>query len=192
MLRPVLLSLLLALPLLSCSCVKVLQAQDLLLSIQANAAGLSAPAHIFGFSESALTGPDQLDVPEPPHPPSEYLALAFRMLTPPAPLPNRYRDDVRAAVDFADQSELWELHVETDRIGADCTLTVSMVSPPIDVLHLRIIPESGGKEIVVPLPGSTSVTLDGPDTTLWLELTADVPVGAKRGTWGAVKSIYLR
>jgi hypothetical protein len=164
--------------------------QDILFSVSVQVAGLSAPAHIFGFADGALTGLDARDVPEPPHAPSDYLALAFRMPYPAVVLPNRWRDDLRATDDLLDRVEIWELHLESDLIGATCTFAVTPpASPPVE-LHLRVISVDDGEGFVVPADGAFTLMIHAPDTTIWLELTSDKPIPVVDATWGAVRRLY--
>jgi hypothetical protein len=164
--------------------------QDILFSVSAQVAGLSAPAHIFGFAVGALTGLDTRDVPEPPHAPSGYLALAFRMPYPAVALPNRWRDDLRATDDFLDRAEIWELHLECDLIGATCTFGVTPPANPPCELHLRVIGVDDGEGFVVPSDGVFTLVIHAPDTAIWLELTADKPIPVVGATWGAVRRLY--
>jgi hypothetical protein len=164
--------------------------QDVLFSVSAQVAGLSAPAHVFGFAAGALTGLDARDVPEPPHAPSGYFALSLRMLTPVAALPNRWRDDLRAVDDFLDRVEIWELHLESDLIGATCTFAVTPPASPPCELRLHVIGVDDGEGFVVPADGAFTLVIQAPDTAIWLELTADNPIPVVDATWGAVRSLY--
>jgi hypothetical protein len=164
--------------------------QDILFSVSAQVAGLSAPAHIFGFADGALTGLDAHDVPEPPHAPSGYLALAFRMPYPAVALPNRWRNDLRATDDFLDRVEIWELHLESDLIGATCTFAVTPPASPPGDLRLRVIGVDDGEGFVLPADGVFTLVIHAPDTAIWLELIADSSIPVADATWGAVRRLY--
>jgi len=165
-------------------------AQEAIFGIEAAAGGLASGPHAFGWAAGALAGLDARDVPEPPHAPSGYLALAFRMLDPAAPLPNRWRDEIRAAADFDDRVEIWELHLESDRLGETCVFAVTPpADPPLD-LRLRVIGVGDGEGFVVPPSGVFTLFIGQTDTALWLELISDDPVAAEGATWGAVRRLY--
>ena len=165
------------------------RAVETVYAIEAVVLGLTSGAHHFGFASDALTGLDARDLPEPPHAPSDYLALSLRMLLPTAPLPNRWRDEVRSADDFLDLIEMWELHLESDQIGATCTFAVTPPASPSGALRLRVIGVGDSGGFVVPADGVFTLVIQAPDTVIWLELTA-VPEAAVNATWGAVHRLY--
>ncbi len=160
------------------------------LVVDASAVNLEAGPHRFGFAEGAGIGIDGHDQPEPPSPPADFLALFFRMPGDQAALPNRWRDDIRSPADFADGVELWALHLESDQLGADCTLTFTMPDGDPGGLRLRLLSQDG-QEASIGIPGQIMVPLAAPDQILWIELCQDaIPV--HRRNWGAVKAVFAR
>lgn len=167
-----------------------LQAAEAVYGIAAAVPGLDSGVHAFGFAADALSGLDPRDVPEPPTAPSGYLALSFRMPSPTAPLPNRWRDELRAPEDFSDRSELWELHLESDQLGSTCRFTVTMPPDLPPSARLRVIGVGEGDGFVVPADGEFTLVILAPDTTIWLEITGDEPILVLDRTWGAVRRLY--
>jgi hypothetical protein len=167
-------------------------AQDFLFAVEGQVGGLTLTAHEFGFRDGAATGLDAWDVPEPPLPPAAYAALSFRMLAPPLPIPNRYWHDIRAGDDFRDQVEVWELHLESDRLGAECSLAFSQTAGAPTGLALRVLGPWMADWAEVPLGGTLAFPVTGWDTPLWVELTSDRPVAAEPVTWSRVKRLFAR
>jgi hypothetical protein len=163
--------------------------QTVVYTLAASAAELSTDLHRYGFQDDASSGMDAFDVPEPPAPPADFLSLAFVMPGPSVPLPNRWRDDIRAVQDFADCIEIWELHVTTDRIGAECAFDLEIEEGDQFALRLTVIGPDGG-EFPVQVPGGFTMDLTGPESILWLVLTADGPIASTNSTWGGFKVSY--
>lgn len=164
-------------------------AQTVLYSVAAAADELTAGLHHFGFRDDAATGVDTFDIPEPPAPPEAYLSLALIMTGPAPPVPNRWRADIRNSQVFVDKVELWELHIETDRIGSTCTLDFDVEEGAQFNLKLQIIGLEANP-IVVPVPGQVSFPLTKPFQVIWLELTSDEPIAATSRSWGHLKENY--
>ncbi|MFH1842473.1 MAG: hypothetical protein ABIF77_04645 [bacterium] len=164
-------------------------AQTVTYSLQATADELDSGLHRFGFRDEATTGIDEYDLPEPPTSPTDYLGAAFRMIDSFPPLPNRWRHDIRDSQDFVDKLEIWELHLETDRIGATCTVALDIEAGAQFDLKLQVI-GLGPSPITVPVPGQFSLALSKPVTTLWLELTSDEPIAGRSCSWGELKAEY--
>ncbi len=167
-------------------------AQDFLFAVEGQVGGLALTAHEFGFRDGATTGLDAWDVPEPPLPPAVYAALSFRMLAPPLPIPNRYRHDIRSGDDFWDLVEIWELHLESDRLGAECSLAFSQTAGDPTGLVLRVLGPWMADWAEVPLGGTLVFTVAATDMPLWVELTLDMSVPAELVTWSRVKRLFGR
>ena len=90
---------------------------------------------------------------------------------------------------FGDKVELWELHISTDRVGAECVVDLDIEEGGQFEIKLKVIGLSAGA-IVVPVPGQFSLTLQKTETTLWLELSTDEPIANTGTTWGRVKARY--
>ncbi len=165
------------------------RAQALVYSLDATANDLAAGEHRFGFRDEASNGPDLFDVPEPPPPPEMFLGLAFAMPDTGFAQPNRWRADIRSSECFVDMVELWELHITSDQLGAECTMVLDIVEGGEFDLTLRVLGFEPG-EFTVPVPGSFTFLLAEPEMVVWLELTADEPIPSRAVTWGGIKARY--
>jgi hypothetical protein len=163
---------------------------DLTISLDASLGDLNAGRHVFGVLEGANSSVDPFDRPEPPAPPAAFLRLAFTMPQYDGPLPNAWREEYREPEAIGDDhSEIWHVVVATDGVPGDLVLscdldagwgiefTLRYLGPPYD-------------EIEVPVPGTLTVPLAGPDFEFWLEIYSEGVVGAQAQTWGGVKAVF--
>jgi hypothetical protein len=164
-------------------------AQSLIYSLEATANGLFAGEHRFGFHDEASDGIDDFDAPEPPVPPESYLGLAFVMPDTGLAVPNRWRIDIRDSQSFVDMVELWELHIETDQLGAECEVILDYVEGEDLEVMLRVIGLVPG-DFEVPVPGGFTFELTEPEMVIWLEVFSDKPISATATTWGGFKARY--
>lgn len=165
--------------------------QSIVITLQAHGDAVVSDVHRFGVHDDALMGADGYDLPEPPPPPGGYLGLSFVMPGAPAGLPNRWRHELRPSEIFMDQTETWELVLETDQvgrpllldfaaeIGAQYPLAVTVLAPPERAYRVE-------------LPAQLPFVALAPVTTLLLELTSDDPVAAEVAAWGEIKRLYGR
>ncbi|MDO9693167.1 MAG: hypothetical protein Q7W56_00390 [Candidatus Latescibacteria bacterium] len=165
--------------------------QSIVITLQAHGDAVVSDIHRFGVHDDALMGPDGYDLPEPPPPPGGYLGLSFVMPDAPEVLPNRWRHELRPSEIFMDQTETWELVLETDQvnrpllldfaaeIGAQYPLAVTILAPPERAYRVE-------------LPAQLPFVALAPVTTLLLELTSDDPVAADTAAWGEIKKLYDR
>ncbi len=166
-------------------------AQSIVITLQAHSDVVTSDLHRFGVHDDALMGLDGYDLPEPPPPPGSYLSLSFVMPGAATDLPNRWRHELRPSEIFMDQTETWELVLETDQvgrpllldfaaeIGAQYPLAVTIVAPPERAYRVE-------------LPAQLPFVALAPVTTLRLELTSDDPVATQDVDWGALKRRYER
>lgn len=165
--------------------------QSIVITLQAHGDAVVSDIHRFGVHDDALMGADGYDLPEPPPPPGAYLGLSFVMPGAPEGLPNRWRHELRPSEIFMDQTETWELVLETDQvnrpllldfaaeIGAQYPLAVTILAPPERAYRVE-------------LPAQLPFVALAPVTTLLLELTSDDPVAADIAAWGEIKKLYGR
>lgn len=165
--------------------------QSIVITLQAHGDAVVSDVHRFGVHDDALMGADGYDLPEPPPPPGGYLGLSFVMPGAPAELPNRWRHELRPSEIFMDQTETWELLLETDQvgrpllldfaaeIGAQYPLAVTILAPPERAYRVE-------------LPAQLPFVALAPVTRLMLELTSDDPVAAEVAAWGEIKKLYGR
>ncbi|MBK9305430.1 MAG: hypothetical protein IPM94_16595 [bacterium] len=163
--------------------------QSIVITLQAHGDAVVSDVHRFGVHDDALMGADGYDLPEPPPPPGGYLGLSFVMPGAPAELPNRWRHELRPSEIFMDQTETWELLLETDQvgrpllldfaaeIGAQYPLAVTVLAPPERAYRVE-------------LPAQLPFVAVAPVTRLMLELTSDDPVAAEVAAWGEIKKLY--
>ncbi len=163
--------------------------QSIVITLQAHGDAVVSDLHRFGVHDDALMGLDGYDLPEPPPPPGSYLRLSFLMPGAATDLPNRWRHELRPSEIFMDQTETWELILETDQvgrpllldfaaeIGAQYPLAVTILAPPERAYRVE-------------LPAQLPFVALAPVTTLLLELTSDDPVVARGATWSEIKRLY--
>lgn len=166
------------------------QAQSIVLSVQAVDSSLGSGVHRFGVHDDALLGVDPYDLPEPPAPPGEHLSLAFRMPVPDAPLPDRWRDELRPSEVLEDQTETWTLEFDALTSGGLAWLVFETLEGVDLPLSLTVTVE-GHPAQWVDLPGDLPVPANGV-RTITVELVAEHPVAREAETWGAVKTIFAR
>ncbi len=74
--------------------------------------------NIAGMQEGATDGLDpNLDIPEPPVPPSGYVSLCFPHSEWASPLGDRFRTDIRATYDPSTTASIWLMRFQTDQSG---------------------------------------------------------------------------
>lgn len=156
--------------------------------LDAASGDLAAGPHLFGVRPAAAAGLDAWDVPEPPLPPSDYLALAFHMAEPSDAWPDRWHDEFRPESAFADELELWSLDLETDRPGEPVTLTVDLlVGAPSEAEVFLLGPEGRRR---MEFPATLTLTPTAPVTPLWVEVHVLDPVPAPSAGFSEVKRMY--
>jgi hypothetical protein len=163
-------------------------AQDLTLTVEASLNGFSSDIHRFGFKDFALSGLDQYDLPEPPLPPSDFIAICFAVPDPDVPFPNRWREDYRNVEDFKDMIEVWEMHVTTDQTAGDIEFYFTLEEGPSDHLFLKFKTETSIKS--VPLPSSVILPLDELSSPILLEMWSDEMIANDKSSWGMMKYLF--
>jgi len=92
-------------------------APALWVDVTATSDGLSEAANRLSTNSLATDGYDaDLDIPEPIHPPAQYVSSSFIHET--WPLGPRFRTDARALFDPGAMTKTWDLRVETDQGGS--------------------------------------------------------------------------
>ncbi len=166
--------------------------QSVVLSVRAVLDSLDSGPHLFGFHDDALAGIDDYDVPEPPHAPADYLSLAFTMLDPDVPLPNRWRDELRNSAIFEDQGETWRLLVETDHSGT-LRLYFDVLVGQQYPLSLEVSDAIGDRaDLLLDVPSVVPWPVTGSRMELDLTLTSSVAIPTDEATWSRLKALYGR
>jgi hypothetical protein len=165
--------------------------QSIVITLQAHGDAVVSDVHRFGVHDDALMGLDGYDLPEPPPPPGNYLSLSFLMTGAATDLPNRWRHELRPSEIFMDQTETWELVLETDQVGRPLLLDFAAEIGALYPLAVTILapPERAYR---VELPAQLPFVALAPVTTILLELTSDDPVELQQMQWGSLKSVYGR
>ncbi len=165
--------------------------QSIVITLQAHGDAVVSDVHRFGVHDDALMGADGYDLPEPPPPPGGYLGLSFVMPGAPSGLPNRWRHELRPSEIFMDQTETWELVLETDQVGRPLLLDfVAEIGAQYPLAVMILAPPE--RAYRVELPAQLPFVALAPVTTLLLELTSDDPVAAEVAAWGEIKRLYDR
>lgn len=157
-------------------------------SVDAWNGDLAAGPHRFGTRADAAPGLDPHDVPEPPLPPSDFLALALRMADPTGEWPDRWHQEFRPDSAFADELELWELALETDRLGEPVTVTVDLIDGEPSQAEVYLLGPDGRSRLE--LPTTLTLTPTAPLTTLWIEVHVSDPVAAPALGVSEVKRMF--
>lgn len=163
-------------------------AQSVVVSVRAVTDEHDSGIHLFGFHDDALLGIDDYDVPEPPLPPSGYLALAFTMDLPDVPLPNRWRNELRPSMIFEDQAETWHLLVDTDETGY-LLLLFDVPEGAQYPLALEIASETRGGERH-DIPAEVLWPITDHHMELLLTLTSSVALPDERASWSGIKALF--
>ena len=154
------------------------------LVVQAGIPCCSAGDHVLGWDDDALSGIDDLDIPEPPAPPTRHLLAGFRL--PGASVETLWRRDLRATADFAgDDRETWDLWLTTDAPAAECNVMLTAGSGAWSGLRVIL---SGAVQDTVVVPAAVSFALSG-SALLTLEVVKDT-VADEGTSWGWVKSLF--
>ena len=165
-----------------------MSAQAFTLSVQAELDALQADIHLLGVKTDALIGADSWDIPEPPAPPSSYLALAIAMPDAGAPFPNRWRHEFRPFDVFEDGVELWELSLETDQTGQVVTLIIDLEVGDTSELEIFVLGSWGRNRMELPL--FLEVPVNSGSETIWLEVHWDSPLSEESESAGSLKARY--
>lgn len=155
-------------------------AQEVVVGFTATVDELSFPLHSFGFRTLGDSGIDGYDLVEPPLPPDDYIAGHFRMSHLIDGEPGRWRRDIRGSHDFLDQTESWELILESSRTGVVCVLEFLVELGDASALLLNIdLPDS---QATIAVPGTYALDLDAASTALTLTLIKN-PVSTVSAPW---------
>jgi hypothetical protein len=170
--------------------VTVCSAQELVIHCTVATPAVSASPVEFGLARDAFVGVDGLDEPLPPPAPGQATQVYLQMLTPPVPLPNRWRRDVRPFFDVsANTVELWSMTVETDAVGQILTFSVDAVINDAPPYTLHVFGPGGLYRPV--MPGDViEVPCTAPITSFFWELQYDEQVATPPQTWGGLQSLY--
>ena len=150
--------------------------------------GMPSATAAFGFHPDAVLGRDERDLPAPPLPPSDYLAVHFALPAVTDPYPNRWLTDFRNTEDFADRSEQWDVTICTDRIGARAVLTITHLAAvhwPLEATVTGL----GAKDVLLPIPGSIPFTVTADEMPFRIQVDQSVTPTAPE-TWGRVKNLF--
>lgn len=162
--------------------------QAIELTVDAELGPLVAGDHRLGTRVMAAPGPDGFDVPEPPHAPSDYLSLSFALPEPGDAFPNRWRSDYRSSGALNDGVEFWELHIESDSLGAAAMVSIDLIDGPPSEIQIYIIGPGG--RLRTEFPASFAVPIESGHEVRWIEVEYSDPVVTESATWGDVKSLF--
>ncbi|HPF69438.1 MAG TPA: hypothetical protein PLQ13_02110 [Candidatus Krumholzibacteria bacterium] len=165
-------------------------AQQLIVSCTIATPDATAAPIEFGLAAGALDGIDPFDEPLPPPAPDQSLQVYLQMLTPPVPLPNRWRRDVRPFFDVtAERVELWAMTVESAAVGQAFTFAVETTIDEAPPYTLHVFGPAGLYRLVA--PGETfTVPCTAPIMAFFWELQYDEQVAAPPSTWGGVHAQF--
>lgn len=170
--------------------VGVCSAQELVFHCTVATPAVSTSPVEFGLAMDALVGIDGLDEPLPPPAPGQATQVYLQMLTPPVPLPNRWRRDVRPFFDVsANTVELWSMTVETDAVGQTLTFSIDADITDAPPYTLHVFGPGGLYRLVQP-GDLIEVPCTAPITFFYWELQYDQQVALPPQTWGGLHSLY--
>ena len=162
-------------------------AQTSVVSITVDCGDRSAGSFLIGLAPGAAFGYDEMDIPEPPSPPESPLSAALLMFEDTAPMPNRWRCDMRPLEAMDDYFEPWMLQIESVLVGETCSLGFECLSG--DIEWIDVITGSFLAQRIY-FPGRVEFPVYGPTMQIMLEYLNHDSIPAVSSTWGAVKSLY--
>lgn len=144
----------------------------------------------FGLNMTALDGIDPDDEPLPPLPPGQELNAYLQMILPPAPLPNRWRRDMRPFLHEGYQHiSLWSMVIESSGTCDDYVFSTGLDIHEPSPYALTIIGSDGLRRPVS--PGETfEVPCTAPIMIFYWELRYDEQIPTAARSLGGLKALF--
>jgi len=166
------------------------ESQHVIISCTITTPDESASPVELGLNMTALDGVDPDDEPLPPPAPDQELLVYLQMVLPPAPLPNRWRRDIRPFLHLGDQRvALWSMVVESTALGDDFIFSTGLDIHEPSPYALALIGPNGLRRQVS--PGETFVVpCTAPIMVFYWELQYDEQIPTAEVPLGALKALF--